>query len=371
MTATARPPAALGGLIDLHRHTDGSIRPATVLDLAERFDAPLPRSLEQLRPLVQVTDPVPDLMAFLAKMDRAVSVLGDLDACARIAYECVEDARDEGVVYLETRFSPLYMARAHGLPLPGVVAAVVDGARRGERDFGVRVNLIGIMSRTFGPENATLELDALLTRRDALVALDLAGDEARFPGALFVEHFRRGRDAGWRVTVHAGEAAGAPGVRQAIRELGAERIGHGTRSYEDPALLDELAERGIGLEECLTSNVQTSTVPDLASHPLRAFLERGLLATINTDDPAVSGITLPYELTVAAPAAGLDAAQIRRARENALAIAFLGADEKARLRALVSEASGADPAGGRDAPSGALPAEPLHRKHWWQRGARR
>jgi adenosine deaminase len=199
---------------------------------------------------------------------------------------------------------------------------VADGARRGARDCGLRTNLIGILSRTFGPAAAARELQALLTRREAIAALDLAGDEARFPAALFAEHFRRARAAGWRVTVHAGEAGGPASVWQAVRELGAERLGHATRAAEDPALLDLLAARGIGVEANLTSNVQTSTVPDYARHPLRLFLERGLLATINTDDPSVSGIDLPYELTVAAPAAGLSAAQIRQARVNALKIAF-------------------------------------------------
>src|SRR5262249_48403694 len=246
-------------LIDLHRHTDGGIRPQTILELAQQHDLPLPRDLETLRPLVQVTEPVADLMAFLARMDRAVSALADLDACARVAYECVEDASREGVVYLETRFSPAYMAQARNLDVNGVVEAVADGAWRGARDFGVRVNLIGIMSRTFGVESCTRELEALLAHRGAFIALDLAGDEARVPGELFVEHFRRGRDAGWRITVHAGEAAGAPGVWQAVHDLGAERIGHGTRAPEDPALLDMLAERRIGIESSLTRNVQTMT----------------------------------------------------------------------------------------------------------------
>ncbi|HKB46304.1 MAG TPA: adenosine deaminase [Ktedonobacterales bacterium] len=317
--------------LDLHRHLDGSIRPRTVLELAQRFDVGLPRDLDALLPLIQVTDPAPDLMAYLAKMDRAVSVLGDEDACARIAYEAVEDARSEGIVYLEGRFSPAYMARAHGLDPAGVTAAVCDGAARGARDCGVRVNLIGILSRTFGPEATWRELEALLTQRERLVALDLAGDEARMPGELFVEHFRRGRDTGWHITVHAGEAGGAQSVWTAINMLGAERIGHGVRAVDDPALLDTLAERGIGIEMNLTSNVQTSTVPSYMAHPLRAYLERGLLATINTDDPAISAITLGYELERAAPAAGLTPQQVCRAQEHALTTAFLSADEKRAL----------------------------------------
>lgn len=320
-------------LIELHRHLEGSIRPQTVLELAEQHNLPLPRDLASLRPLVQVLEPVPDLMAFIARIDTADSVLADLDACSRIALESVEDAAGEGLAYLELRFSPLYMALPHGLDPVAVVAAVVDGVQRGVRDFGVRTNLIGILSRTFGPEAASRELEALLAQREHIVALDLAGDEARFPGELFVTHFRRGRDAGWHITIHAGEAAGPAGVWQAVRDLGAERIGHAARAIEDPALLDYLAERRIGIETNLTSNVQTSTVPDYAHHPLRAFLERGLLATINTDDPATSGITLPYELEVAAPAAGLSAAQIRQAQANAIEIAFLSPPEQAALRA--------------------------------------
>jgi adenosine deaminase len=329
MTPDRTPPAPPP--IDLHRHLEGSIRPETILALGDAHGIPLAGDLEHLRPLVQVTDPTPDLMAFIARMERAVSVLADLDACARIAYEAVEDAARDGLAYLELRFSPLFMAHAHALAPAGVVAAVVDGVARARRDHGLRTNLIGILSRTYGPEAAWRELDALLTRRDAIVALDLAGDEVRFPGELFVEHFRRGRAAGWRVTVHAGEAAGPASVWQAVRELGAERLGHAVRAVEDPALLDQLAARRIGIESSLTSNVQTSTVPGYARHPLRQFLDRGLLATINTDDPATSGITLTHELTVAAPAAGLSPARIRQARANAVAIAFLEPAAKAAL----------------------------------------
>lgn len=319
--------------VDLHRHLEGSIRPRTVLELGEQYGLPLPRDLAGVRAEVQVSSPDPNLMAFIAKIDRAASVFVSPDACARVARECVEDAAADGLRYLELRFSPFYMAQPHGLGADTVIEAVVDGVGRGQREQGVRVNLIGILNRTYGPQSAWREMHVLLAHRSKLVALDIAGDEARYPGELFVGTFRRARAAGMRLTIHAGEAAGPASVWQAVRDLGAERIGHGVHAIEDAALLDELARRGTGIESSLTSNVQTSTVASYAAHPLRVFLERGLRATINTDDPGVSGITLSHELTVAAPAAGLSPAQVRQAQANAIAVAFLSEGEKAELRA--------------------------------------
>ena len=319
-------------LIDLHRHLDGNVRLQTVLDLGRKHNVPLPAwDVESLRPHVQVTTPQPGIMAFIAKFKWPMEVLADYDACRRIAYENVEDAKNEGIDYIELRFSPWFMAQAHSLNPVGVVEAVVDGTEAGARDFGVRANLIGIISRTFGPETCMKELDALLTQRDRLVAFDLAGDEANFPAKLFIEHFNRARDAGWQFTVHAGEVDGPSSVWAAIRDLGTKRLGHAIRAVEDPSLLDYMAEHRIGVESNLTSNVQTSCVPDYPSHPLKLFLERGILATINTDDPGISGIDLPYEYNVAAPQAGLANEQIRQAQQNALTIAFLSDEEKQTL----------------------------------------
>jgi len=318
--------------MDLHRHLDGNLRLETVLDLALARDLELPAfELEALRPHLQIVEPEADLAGFLSKVELMASVLFDYDACWRVAHENVEDARREGLDYVELRFSPGFMAHAHGLHPEGVVEAVCDGVAAGVRDFGVPSKLIGILSRTFGVRAVGVELDALLPFRDKLVALDLAGDEASVPGTEFVDHFRRGRDAGWRITVHAGEAAGADSVWQALNELGATRIGHGVRATEDAALLDYLAEHAIGIESCLTSNVQTSTVSSLEAHPLKDFLDRGILATINTDDPTVSGIDLSHELTTAAPAAGLTPDDVTKAQENAVAIAFLEPDERKAL----------------------------------------
>lgn len=319
-------------LLDLHRHLDGCVRLETILDLGRRHGLPLPAwDVEGLRPHAQVSGRQPGVMEFIAKFRWMTGVMVDAEAVRRIACENVEDARREGIAYVELRFSPWFMAQPHGLDPAVVVEAVADGVAAGARDFGVRVGLIGILSRTYGPGTAARELDALLAHRAKLVALDLAGDEARWPGELFVGHFRRARDAGLHVTIHAGEADGAHSVRQAIEGLGATRIGHAVRAVEDPALLDLMAERRIGIEANLTSNVQTSTVRDYASHPLRHFLERGLLATINTDDPGISGITLKHEYEVAAPAAGLSPEQIRQAQRNALEVAFLSPEDRAAL----------------------------------------
>lgn len=321
-------------LVDLHRHLDGCVRPETILDLGRRHGLPLPAwDVAGLRPHITVSGRQPGVMEFIARFRWMTGVMVDLDAVRRIAYENVEDARRERLDYVELRFSPWFMAEPHGLDPAGVVEAVADGVSAAARATGQRVSLIGILSRTYGPVVAARELEALLVHRDRLVALDLAGDEARFPGELFVEHFRRARDAGLHVTVHAGEASGPDSVRQAVEGLGAERIGHAVRAAGDPALLDLMAERGVAIEANLTSNVQTSTVPDYASHPLRRFLERGLLATINSDDPGISGITLVHEYEVAAPAAGLTPAQIRQAQRNAVAAAFLTPAERAALPA--------------------------------------
>lgn len=324
-------------LTDIHRHLDGNIRAQTILDLGRQYNLALPAdTLDALRPHVQILDHEPDLVSFLSKLDWGVKVLASLDACRRVAYENMQDAAANGLHYVELRFSPGYMAMNHNLPVDGVVEAVIAGVREGSRDTGVQANLIGIMSRTFGEDACLQELQALLAHRDGITALDLAGDELGFPGSLFLNHFNRARDAGWHITVHAGEAAGPESIWQAIRELGAERIGHGVKAIEDPALMAFLAGQGIGIESCLTSNIQTSTVASLAQHPLKQFLEQGVRASINTDDPAVQGVDIVHEYQVAAPAAGLSPAQIRQAQINGLEMAFLSAEEKQALRARVS-----------------------------------
>ncbi len=319
-------------LVDLHRHLDGSVRLETILDLGRQHNLPLPAwDLESLRPHVQIIEAQPGVMAFLTRFEWMTGVLVDEDACRRIAYENVEDLQHEGIDYAELRFSPWFMAEAHRLDPVGVIDALVDGVQAASRDTGVKVNLIGILSRTYGVDTCWKELNAILSRREHFVAVDLAGDEANYPGAWFVGHFKAVRNAGLRVTIHAGESDGAGSVWQAVLELGAERIGHAVHAPEDAVLMDYLAKHRIGIEANLTSNVQTSTVPSYAAHPMRVFMQQGLLATLNTDDPGISRIDLPFEYEVAAVQAGLTDEHIRQAQVNGLQVAFLSDREKQQL----------------------------------------
>ncbi len=320
-------------LIDLHRHLDGNVRITTILDLANQFNIPLPaNNIDDLIPHVQMGFDEPDFGACLRKLDTGVTVLANLDAVKRIAFENVEDLYLDNIDYAELRFSPHYMAMNHQLPIDAVIEATIDGVKSAKKQFKVDVNLIGIMSRTFGLPTCMTELDALLRFKQDLVAIDLAGNEIDFPPHLFTEHYKKVKAADLNVTVHAGEVVGAQSVWDAIRLLCATRIGHGVRSLEDPKLMDYLAANRIGVEMCLTSNVQTKTCASYETHPVKAFLQHGILTTLNSDDPAASGINLSYEYEVAAPKVGLTQADLVTLQSNSLDIAFLSESEKRDLK---------------------------------------
>ena len=193
-------------LVELHRHLDGSIRLETILELADQHGIALPANdVEGLAPYIQIDESAPGLMAFLDRFEHMTAVLVDADACRRVAYENVQDAKAEGIDYIELRYSPWFMALSHNMNPHEVMEACADGVRSAERDTGIRANIIGGLSRTYGVEACMSELDAILAHRDDIVAVDLAGDEHRYPAFIFKPHFERVRDAGLHVTVHAVE----------------------------------------------------------------------------------------------------------------------------------------------------------------------
>lgn len=319
-------------LVDLHRHLDGNIAPKTVWELGQLHGIQLPgEDLEAFTQQAQIQGQTSDLMAFLTKLDYGVSVLADYDSVYRIARENVFDTKQQGLDYTELRFSPYYMAKSHNLNPAQVVEVVIDAVNTASKETGVQTNLIGILSRTFGVEACNVELNAILAHKQHIAALDLAGDEISFPAELFVDHFKQARDAGLAITVHAGEADGPSSVWNAINLLGATRIGHGVAAISDPKLMDYLAKHNISVESCPTSNYQTATISDIKQHPLKTFLDAGIQVCLNTDDPAISNITLAHEYEVAANVLGLNEEELATLQRNGVHAAFLSDEAKFAL----------------------------------------
>ena len=280
---------------ELHCHLDGSVRPATLLDLGREQGVAMPAPTEEsLREYMIVRD-ARSLEEYLARFDVTLSVMQTEGALERIAYELAVDASAEGVRYIEVRYAPVLNIRG-GLALGAAVEAPLRGLARAERELGIVGRLIVCGIRNMSPE-VSLELARLAVayRRHGVVGFDLAGGEAGNPASRHVKAFEYARCHDMACTCHAGEGDGAPSVREAVHVCGANRIGHATRLIEDEALTEYVNDRRIALEICLTSNIQTRAAASYETHPLRQYFERGLNVVLNTDNRLMSGTTLVDE----------------------------------------------------------------------------
>src|SRR5262245_56943069 len=268
---------------ELHVHLDGPLRPSTMLDLARKAGRTLPvRDPDGLRRYMLV-DNAHDLEEFLTRFDVTIALLQTPEAIERVAYEMVADAAEDNLRYLEVRYCPALSTR-DGMSLDEVILAERRGLERGERAFGVRTGIINCSLPHPSPE-ASVEIaeHSVRMRAHGVVAFDLAGGEAgRMPG-VHGEAFDIAAKGGLGITVHAGEAAGAESIAEAIHRCHAERIGHGTRFFEDPELEDYVRDRRISVEINITSNLQTHAVEGASRHPVRRYLDRGLNVTLCTD----------------------------------------------------------------------------------------
>lgn len=317
--------------VDLHCHIDGAMRVTTLRDLAREKGIALPsHDLDVLRDYVQVPASCASLVDFLRVFEFFYPFLEGPGAMERAIYELCEDQAADGVVYFEGRFAPVLQARS-GAALEEIVRAVVRGAEAGARDFGVECGILLCCYRTESPESSLATVRAAEKFRGTVVGVDLAGDEA-FPIEPHAEAFTLAKRLGIRTTIHAGEATGSEAVRAALDLGGARRIGHGVRIAEDPELLGRAKGDGICVECCLTSNLQTRSVPSLDSHPFADYLRGGIAATLNTDDPGVSGITLSHEYALAERQWALSDAELRTATLHAADHAFADDAVKARIR---------------------------------------
>lgn len=297
---------------ELHVHLDGCLRLETIADLAMQQGLPVPASRAQLATMCIVSPECRSLVEYLALFATPLSILQTAEALERATYELCDDLRAENVRYAEIRFAPA-LHTERGLSLDAVISAVVGGWRAGSRDFGLRGGiLLCAMRHRPVAENMEVARAGLKYLGNGVVGFDIAGDEANYPVLLHRVPLHFARQAGYGLTVHAGEAAGAQSVRDAFEEIGATRIGHGVRSGEDPTLLPILRDQQITLELCLTSNLQTHAVPSLHHFPLRDYYRFGIPVTVNTDSRTVSNTTMTRELQLSEAELGLDVADLAR-----------------------------------------------------------
>jgi len=283
-----------------------------------------------------LVDDAADLGEYLRRFDLTIVLLQTPEAIERVAYEMVEDAARDQVRLLEVRYCPELSTRG-GLSVDQVIAAEWRGLSRGARDFGVRTGIINCSLRHFDPAvSLRLAGQSVANRSHGVVGFDLAGGEQGRPPGMHRAAFDVALAGGLGITVHAGEAAGADSVADAIRSCHANRIGHGTRLFEDAVLQDYVRDRRILIETNLSSNLQTGAVARLADHPVRRYYDAGLNVTLCSDSWLMSGTTLSHEYWLAHTELGFSREEIDRMILNAFASSFLPWPDR---QALLTEVS--------------------------------
>lgn len=327
---------------ELHVHHVGSASPRIVSELAERHPGTVPSDPDALRRFFEFRD-------FAHFVDVYLAVVGLIRTPEDIRYLTYEVGREmatgQSLRYAELTCTPYTSVRPDrddlGMPIEAYTDAIEDARVAVERDFGLVLRWIYDIPGESGVPSADATLDyALNHRTDALVAFGLGGPEIGVPRAQFQPHFDAARAAGLRSVPHAGETTGPDTVWDSLRLLGAERIGHGTSSAQDPELLAHLAESGVPLEVCPSSNIATRAVPTLDEHPIRAFRDAGVTVTVNSDDPPMFNTTLNREYEIAAELLELDESGVADLARNAVRASFAEDDVKARLLAEIDAYAG-------------------------------
>jgi adenosine deaminase len=322
---------------ELHVHLDGSLRPETMIELSRDARVPLPAyEPEPLRRFMLVDDAA-DLQDYLDRFDLTIPLLQTPDAIERVAYEMVEDAAKDNVRYLEVRYCPR-LSQKRGLSLDAVMEAELRGLERGEREFGVIARIINCSLRHYDPSVSVEIAQCSVEFRDrGVVGFDLAGGEAGRPAGNHRKAFDLAARGLLGITVHAGEAAGADSVADALHTCHANRIGHGTRLYEDVTLQDYVRDRRILIEANITSNVQTRAVQRASEHPVRAYFDAGLNVTLCTDGWLMAGVSLSDEYWLAHIELGFSRTDIDQLILNGFGGAFLPWPERLELLSRVRD----------------------------------
>ncbi len=316
---------------ELHVHLDGSLRPETMIDLARKARVSLPSFEPEALRRFMLVDDAANLEDYLHRFDFTIPLLQTPEAIERVAYEMVEDAARDNLRYLEVRYCP-HLSQRQGLTLKEVMEAELRGLARGELDFGVVARIINCSLRHYEPAvSVEIAECSVAFRNRGVVAFDLAGGEAGRPPGTHQAAFDIAAKGLLGITVHAGEAAGAQSIADAIHLCHADRLGHGTRLHENPELQAFVRDRRTLVEINITSNVQTRAVARPSEHPVRGYFDAGLNVTLCTDGWLMAGVSLSDEYWLAHTQLGFSRDQIDRMILNAFESAFLSWPERQLL----------------------------------------
>ena len=285
---------------ELHCHLDGSLRIATILELAKNQGVNLPvQNAKDLENLIFVEDKVQNLEEYLQRFDITLSVMQTAESLQRCTYELIEDAARENIRYIEIRYSPILHTKS-SMSMEETVDAVNCGLERGKRDFGTDSGIIICGIRDISPKISLQLAEVAVAYKDkGVVGFDLAGAEENFPAKKHKDAFYLIQNNNINSTIHAGEAYGPESIHQAIHYCSANRIGHGTRLYEDTDLMNYVNDHRIVLEICLSSNIHIGSVKSLQEHPFKKYFDKNLRVTLNTDNRLMSNTTLTNEYLMA------------------------------------------------------------------------
>lgn len=314
--------------VELHLHLDGSLRPQTLLDIAEKDNISLPtKDLEEIKKYMMVADNNKDLVEYLKKFELPLKVMQSEENLERIAFELVEDLAKENYMYAEIRFAP-HLHTEKGLSLDKVIKSVTNGIERAERNYDIKSNIILCIMRHLNVEKGFEIVNLAKSYMGSkVVAIDLAGDEFNYPVTIFKDVFAKAKENNIPITIHAGEARGYESIVDSI-ELGASRIGHGVRAYENTNLIQELINKNIFLECCAISNMNTQIFDDFYEYPFKNYLNKGIKVTINTDNRTVSNTNFKKEIEVLEKYNSIDKNEIIKSIKNSIYGAFISDKEK-------------------------------------------
>lgn len=325
-------------MVDLHLHLDGSLNPENIYEMAEMSEVILPEySREELNKLLMVEPDCRNLGEYLEKFELPLKLLQTAETIEYAVYELMRDLDAQGICYAEIRFAP-QLHKKKGLSQDEVVQTAIRGLDRGNSDFSLSANLILCCMRGNDnrAENAETVQIAGKYLGKGVCAVDLAGNEAAYPTEQFFDVLSDASANGIPVVIHAGEAAGAESMRQAL-SIGAVRIGHGIHAVEDSRLMELLKEKNISLEMCYSSNMQTKTVDRKEDYPIIEFLNHGICVTLNTDNMTVSGTTQKKEYNLVREEFGLSEDTLQQIALNALEVSFLDIEKKEELKKRIKE----------------------------------